>query len=375
MIEQPLVTVITVVFNIIENGRKDFLIQNFESVHNQTYKNIEHLVVDGASTDGTIDLLKKYEGKGWIRYISGHDNGPYDAMNKGIKNARGEYIILLHSDDYFYNDSAIKIQMKYLIQSNADYTIGNTIFIDNRGSEILPSGHIPARYDKNFLFQKGDNVHTFWQDIPFNHEGNIVRKSVFKEIGFFDEQKTYGVAVDYKFEIDLILNDFKYTYIPYSLICFRLDGISSNLDESDSIKFCNILKYLYSKFYSINVSDILSYNTLREKPNDFFLFELKMYLESKNLKNFDYSAFYSFLEKVQQTSYRKEKSHNKNLFSEKTNYFFLGLPLMKVKMDSKGNKHFKLFFFLPIFKIKHDSKGGKTYKLFSFLPVFKIKKK
>ena len=67
-------------------------------------------------------------------------------------------------------------------------------------------------------------------------------------------------------------------------------------------------------------------------------------------------------------------SRSKNI-KENTRYIILGIPLMKIKTDAKGNKHFKLFFFLPLLKIKHDSKGGKTYKLFSFLPVLKIRKK
>lgn len=67
--EKTKVTVITVCYNIIKNKRLNFLIQNFQSVNNQSYKNIEHLVIDGASTDGTVEVLKEYEKKGWIKYI------------------------------------------------------------------------------------------------------------------------------------------------------------------------------------------------------------------------------------------------------------------------------------------------------------------
>lgn len=373
MTKQPLITVVTVVYNIIKDGRKDFLLQNFESVHNQTYQNIEHLVIDGKSTDGTLDILKEYSDKKWIRYISEQDNGPYDAMNNGIKNANGDFIVFLHSDDYFYDNTVIELQMEALIRTNSDYTIGDTVFIKN-SSELFPL-HYPNNYDDEFFFQKGDNVHTFWQDIPFNHEGIIVKKDVFKKIGLFDEQKIYGVAVDYKFEIDLILNDMKYVYIPYNIIYFRCDGMSSNLCHDDCVKFCNILRYLYSKFYSENVLDILAFDKIRAAPNDLFLFELKTFLEELHLKNFNYTRFNSFLEKIRRSRYKKEKCIYKKEKCIIMKYLFLGLPLMKIKTDVKGNKHFKLFFLFPILKIKHDSKGGKTYKLFSFLPVLKIRKK
>lgn len=79
------VTVITVVYNLIKSGRVKYFKQMLRSVRNQTYKNIEHIVMDGKSTDGTLSLLDKYQKKGYIKYYSEKDNGPYDAMNKGIK--------------------------------------------------------------------------------------------------------------------------------------------------------------------------------------------------------------------------------------------------------------------------------------------------
>lgn len=141
---------------------------------------------------------------------------------------------------------------------------------------------------------------------------------------------------------------------------------------------------MYSKFYFREVSDITEYDRLRQKPDKLFVFGLKNWLLSLKLKNFDYEKCFDFLnlmiEKQKNINNMENKSsyQNNNTFFRESTLFsvsFLGLPLMKIKTDAKGNKHFKLFFFLPILKIKHDSKGGKTYKLFSFLPVLKIRKK
>ena len=74
----PPITVITATYNLIKNGRKEFFKQCLESVHNQTYPNIEHLIIDGASSDGTVEMLQEYADKGWIKYISEPDSGIYD---------------------------------------------------------------------------------------------------------------------------------------------------------------------------------------------------------------------------------------------------------------------------------------------------------
>ena len=94
MNKKPLVSIITVVFN----GEK-YLEQTIKSVINQTYKNIEYLIIDGGSSDGTLDIVKKYE-KQLSNWISEPDKGLYDAMNKGIKRAKGEIIGIYHTYNF-----------------------------------------------------------------------------------------------------------------------------------------------------------------------------------------------------------------------------------------------------------------------------------
>lgn len=94
---KPLFSIITPTFN-----RRDFLEINIKSLLNQSYQNFEHIVIDGGSTDGTVELLKKYESQYNMRWISEPDNGIYDAVNKGIKMAKGEIIAYLNSDDFYF---------------------------------------------------------------------------------------------------------------------------------------------------------------------------------------------------------------------------------------------------------------------------------
>ena len=94
------ISVITATFNLIKNGREAFFRQMVESVQRQTCRNVEHLIVDGGSSDGTVQMLEELASAGKIRYISEPDKGIYDAMNKGAALAAGELITFLNSDDF-----------------------------------------------------------------------------------------------------------------------------------------------------------------------------------------------------------------------------------------------------------------------------------
>ena len=365
------VTVITVVYNLVKSGRVKYFKQMLQSVRNQTYKNIEHIVMDGKSTDGTLNLLDKYQKKGYIKYYSEKDNGPYDAMNKGITKAESNYIVILHSDDYLYDKNVIALQMKYLKINKSDYVFGNTLFIDKNNKEI-DIKTIPYNYDESYKFQKADNVPYFWMEIPFNHEGAIFKKNIFNKVKF-GNIKVYGPYADLKFEMDLILNDFKYSYIPYNFLCFRLGGASSVENKN----FYNILKYFYGKFYPLKVKKE-EYDKLRQNPTPLFVYSLKNYLTSLNLKNFDYKKCFDFLDLMLE---KQNQWKNSNVWKEVkvkssqiTAKLFSILPLLKIK-DKNNIKYYKLFDFLPLLKVKTNVNGTKEYKLFNFLPIMKIKKK
>ena len=96
----PKITIITVIHNLIKNHREHTFKACVDSVYAQNKGQIEHLVIDGGSTDGSLQILEEYKSKGWIKYISEADNGIYDAMNKGIRLAQGEYVWFVNSDDY-----------------------------------------------------------------------------------------------------------------------------------------------------------------------------------------------------------------------------------------------------------------------------------
>lgn len=129
---RPLISVITITFNAAET-----LPLTMESVAEQTFKDFEHIVVDGASTDDTI-LLARQMGRRGLRIISEPDEGLYDAMNKGLKAARGRYLIFLNSGDRLHAPDTLKAYADAIAEKNPDIIYGETDIVDIEGKRIGP---------------------------------------------------------------------------------------------------------------------------------------------------------------------------------------------------------------------------------------------
>ncbi len=173
----PIISVITVVYN----GEK-YLEQTIQSVCNQTYPNIEYIVIDGGSTDGTLEIIKQYQSH--IAYwVSEPDQGIYDAMNKGIQKATGAWLHLLNADDYYYDEQALT---RAVAQLQSDRT--------NYFSMILefPEGR---RRDYKFPFQHWK----LYISAFLPHPALIVSKQQYQQVGLYDS--SLKVAADH----DLIL--------------------------------------------------------------------------------------------------------------------------------------------------------------------------
>lgn len=175
----PLVTIITATFNI-----EGCLPHTIESIRNRTYKNIEWIVVDGASTDGTIELLRQNEDA--IDYwISEPDNGIFDAWNKGVSLANGEWIAFLGAGDS-YKAEAIEgyINAIKACSIRPDFVSSRVSFVNNRGMAVRVKG-APFEWElfKNYM--------------TIAHVGAFHHRSLFERYGLFE--KSYVSAADYEF--------------------------------------------------------------------------------------------------------------------------------------------------------------------------------
>lgn len=194
------------------NAEKD-IIQCIESVACQTYSQIEHLIVDGGSTDSTVDLIRQLAPKySHLTIISEKDNGIYDGMNKGIELASGEWLYFLGSDDIFYNDQVISDFFSLVDTSCFDFVYGNVLWGE--------TGNI---YDGKFSLLK-----IMQKNIC--HQAIFYRASIFNKIGKFN--LNYKAWADWLFNIKCFCNDeIRRKYIDIIVAKFALGGHSSRVVE------------------------------------------------------------------------------------------------------------------------------------------------
>ena len=162
------ISIITVVKN-----NKDTIEKNILSLLNQNYKNYEHIIIDGGSKDGTIEIIEKYREN--IKYfISEKDNGIYDAMNKGIKVANGDVIVFCNSGDFFYKNSLQKVMLLF-DKFNYDFIFG-TVLRNYKKGKILKFGFNFNRMLYNFDFATSHSTGFFLKKKIYNLIGNYNTK-------------------------------------------------------------------------------------------------------------------------------------------------------------------------------------------------------
>ena len=206
------VSIITICYN-----RKNTIAQCIESVLNQNYANIEYIVIDGNSTDGTKGIIQAYSDQ-ISQYISEPDNGMYDAINKGLKMATGDIIGLMHSDDEFYDNAVVsKIVTAFERNAQTEGVYGDGIYVSNDAEEKVVRNRIGGDYD----FEK---LKAGW--LPL-HPTVYFRKQVIEKLGKYD--LNFKIASDTEFLLRyLFVNKVKLVYLRTYVVKMRMGGLSTS---------------------------------------------------------------------------------------------------------------------------------------------------
>lgn len=212
------VSIITVCYNA--ESTIEFALQ---SVLNQHYKDIEYIVIDGASSDNTPSIIKKYEGK-IAKIVSEKDNGMYYAINKGIELATGDVVGLLHADDFYASNKIISRIVTEFQSKNIDAVYGDLQYV--------------FKEDINKVFRN-------WNSNPYNpslflkgwmppHPTFFVKRKCYKDFGKFNT--TFSISADYELMLRFLYkHNIKATYIPEVIVKMRVGGVS-NISIQNRIK-------------------------------------------------------------------------------------------------------------------------------------------
>jgi len=220
----PTISVVTVVYNDVSH-----INETIESVLGQNRSSVEYIIIDGGSTDGTVDIIKKHATK--IAYwISQPDYGIYDAMNKGIDIANGDWIIFMNSGDSFASRDTLA-----------------SVFSQRHDADILYGDAIVRYPSFETVFPKTD-LEKMWKRMPFCHQATFVRTSVMKAYKF---DLRYALSSDYNFLYTAHKSNLKFSYVNKVICSFNyVDGASRNralqsLDERRKIILSESFNLVY----------------------------------------------------------------------------------------------------------------------------------
>lgn len=210
------ITIITVCYN-----RKGTIEKAIKSVLEQSYDNIEYIIIDGNSTDGTKEIIESYRDK-ITHFVSEPDKGMYDAINKGFQLATGDAIGLMHSDDEFYDEKAIsRIVKRFNYDPSIEGVYGDGVYVSNDNQERM----IRNRIGGAFSLQK---IKSGW--LPL-HPTVYLKKSIIDKYGLYNIN--FKIASDTEFLLRYLYKyKIKVSYINAYIVKMRMGGMSTNLKRA-----------------------------------------------------------------------------------------------------------------------------------------------
>jgi glycosyltransferase involved in cell wall biosynthesis len=207
------ISIITVVRN-----NEATIKETIDSVLSQTHKDIEYIVVDGASTDGTVEIVSSYGNK-INKFISEQDMGLYDAINKGIDLATGDVVGILHSDDLYLDPEVLsKVSSEFVNNSSLDACYSDMVYVDRHNSSRI------VRYWKTSKFIPG----SFAKGWSPPHPTFFVNRKIYEKLGSYNLK--YSIASDTELMMRLLeVHKINVTYIPQLWVKMRMGGISTDI--------------------------------------------------------------------------------------------------------------------------------------------------
>lgn len=231
---EPEVTIITTTHNIVDAGQTDDFTLQLNLMNRQTYPYIEHLVMDNASTDETINLLKDYKNSGYINFFSAKDNGKFDAMNKGLLRAKGKYVAFLSCDDFYHDITGIYDIVNLMEENDADFCYFPSYCVQEDGNVFLFN---PSPY----------NV---FQVMPFPRQAVVIKKETMASLGNFDSK--FKLFADYDLMIKLFLSRAKGIFYDGCIVTYKMGTNALKYPSQIQAECRHIYHQNFRSIYPVN---------------------------------------------------------------------------------------------------------------------------
>ena len=236
--------------------------KTLRSVASQTIKEFEYIVVDGASTDGSVDVIKKLESEfAYLKWVSEPDKGIYNDMNKGIRMATGDFIQILNSADCLASDDVTERMLESLEKEDRPSILyGNMV-------KCFPDGH--RMVDKCFA---GQEITMFGMYTgTLNHDSAYIRRDLFEKYGYYDE--SLKIVSDWKWYMQaIVLGGEKPRYVDIDVTLFDMSGISENSENKEMIRkerrtvLEKLIPSVYLRDYDRYANDIVLMRRIHRYP-------------------------------------------------------------------------------------------------------------
>jgi len=315
------VSIVTCVWNLFREKRVETFRQIMESVHGQTYDNIEHIIINNNSTDGTDKLIDEYVSKGWAKCYFHPVQGFWHAMNKGIEVATGDYINFMNSDDCFVSEESVKIAVQALVKNNADwfYADANRIFEDGRIG----------------FWRVRDHNNIFLGICPC-HQTVFLKMDIIRNYGGFD--LTFPLCCDDRMFLRLLADKKKYVYWPKPLANFRNGGFSSRQTGYQN-EYAQNFYNKFGKSWGMTFSECYTLYNEYAFSNKSVEYNKKL---ARKIRNDEWRRFYL----------KRYKEHLASL-KQTTLYLFGFIPVIKKRVEYSGACLY-LFGIIPVLRKRRD---------------------
>ncbi len=220
MKNQPKISIVTIAFNNLEGLRS-----TITSVLSQNYANIEYIIIDGGSFDGSKDLIKNNE-RSLAYWTSEPDNGIYDAINKGVKHCTGDWIIFMNAGDDFYSPSIIQNIFTKPIKNNISFIYGDCI----------------TKYEGYQIHQKSGPIKSLWNGSQFSHQSVFIRADIQKK---YEYNKNNRISADFEFFFEAYINGHEFQQLNSAISRVSAGGLSDVARLENITAFYRVVRHMH----------------------------------------------------------------------------------------------------------------------------------